>query len=99
MGNDPFVKIDGGADSPDLEFRQGPRRPGYGGRSVGGKGNELGQQAVVIAGNGIAGIKVGVHSDSGSPREQKRIDASRARGKAAVRILGVDAVLEGMRAD
>jgi hypothetical protein len=95
------VEGDGGLEPGTLNDRlpQGPLHAPYGLLPAGGPGDDLGDQAVVVRGDLVAGVEVAVHPDAGPPGKEQGLHLADGGPEALLRVLGVDAHLYSVAPD
>ena len=90
------VEGNGRLNAFDNEFVEGSLHALNGLLAVAAGANEFGNHRVVVRGNRIARINVGVDAHAVAPRGVERGNLAWARTKVVVGIFGVDAALDGV---
>src|SRR5208283_5249974 len=86
-------------DPADKIFAEGARKPRDGLIAVGAISDQLGQQRIVVDGHVPAFIHAAIAADAGPRGRQEKSDLTWAGKIIVVRILGVNAALDGVAAD
>src|SRR5690606_30671282 len=93
-----LVQGDGGLDAVDDDLGEGGGHARDGQLAGFGVGDELGDEGIVVRRDAVAVVGVGVHADAGTAGLVDVLDDA-GTGHEGLRVLGVDAALDGMAAD
>ena len=95
---DSLVEGDRGVDSFDHQLVEGPAHLCEGLGAVNAVDDELSDERVVIRGDGVADLDVGVPADAGAAGDLQVGDLSGGRAEVVLGVFGVDPDFEGMAA-
>src|SRR5690606_16639381 len=90
------MKRSRGFQTIDLELAQGTKHAGDGFLAGSAPGHYFCQQRIVVRGNLIAIVKMGVDPNARSARCQIAGNQSGVRAEIAIRVFGVDAALDSV---
>src|SRR5208283_5607378 len=98
IDHNPAVQRNAGEDALDHEHLKGTRHTGNGFVTVASVHHKFGNQRIVVGGNDSFGIGRSIHPYTDAARDIEGGDLSSRRSKA-LRMLGVDAALDGVSAE
>jgi len=94
--HDLEVEGDGGFDGGDVEFAEGALHGGDGFGSGGAVDDEFADHGIVVGGDAVAGVGVGVDADAWAAGEAEFLDQAGGGSEISRRVFGVDAAFDGV---
>src|SRR5690348_386102 len=98
VGHDPLLQRDVALDAFDDRFGQRQLHARDGGLAIRAVDDQLADHRIVVRRDPVAVVEVGVHAHAGAARRLEALHRAGA-GHEGVRVLGVDAALDGVAGD